>query len=232
MVSDPGAKVKLVSPKLNLGAGEPNTRLSFWLCMAQRSYQDELKVYYKTNVTDAVWTELAYFKKSITAWTNVVLTLPRPSPTYVIAFEGYAKGGNGVCVDDVQILDASPYGTWKSLNAVSDDNADPDGDGIVNALEYAMGLDPLEFNATGTPVGGVTAGYLTLTYRENVAATDLRFEVEACASLAANVWSTNGVSEIERVAIDGENVSLVTKQHNVPVNAAPSRFLRLKVYLP
>jgi hypothetical protein len=113
---------------------------------------------------------------------------------------------------------------------ITGDNEDPDGDGIVNALEYAMGLDPRVADTTGVPFGGVTAGYLTLTYRENKEASDVRFEVEACTNLVSSDWSTNGVSEILRA--DSNLWWSVTKQHNVPVTNAPSRFMRLKVYMP
>ncbi len=234
---------KLVSPMINLGTGTQNTRLSFWHCMANYSGdQDELRVYYRTNSTGAAWTLLAEYKKNVQAWTNMVLTLPNPTPTYYIAFEGRAKYGYGVCVDDVNVtgdLAQTPYGTWQSLHfseselaagLITGNEDDPDGDGVVNALEYAMGLDPRVADTTGVPFGGVTAGYLTLTYRENKAATDVRFEVEATTSLVANAWSTNGVSEISRA--DSNLWWSVTSRHDVPVTNAPQRFMRLKVWMP
>ncbi len=231
---------KLVTPMLDLGIATPNTKLSFWYCMADYTGdQDELRVYYRTSAA-AAWTQLAWYKNRQPAWTNIVLALPNPSSTYYVAFEGRAKYGYGVCIDDVSITgDLSPYSAWKSLKfteeALADglttgDNDDPDGDTIVNGLEYAMGLDPKVFDTAGMPYGGVMADYLTLTYRENKFAVGVRFEVEACTSLVENVWSTNGVSEILRA-----NSNLwwnVTTRHNVPVTDVPQRFMRLKVYLP
>ncbi|MEI7899591.1 MAG: M6 family metalloprotease domain-containing protein [bacterium] len=233
-------KTLLVLNARDLSTAPPTTRLIFWHCMtALDGDQDELRVYYRTSAA-AAWTQLAWYKNRQPAWTNIVLALPNPSSTYYVAFEGRAKYGYGVCIDDVSITgDLSPYSAWKSLKfteeALADglttgDNDDPDGDTIVNGLEYAMGLDPKVFDTAGMPYGGVMADYLTLTYRENKFAVGVRFEVEACTSLVENVWSTNGVSEILRA-----NSNLwwnVTTRHNVPVTDVPQRFMRLKVYLP
>ncbi len=232
--------VKLVSPMLNLGVATPNTTVSFWMCMASDGIQqDQMRVYYKTAAA-APWNLLATYTQEVKAWTNIVLTLPNTTPNYFIAFEGWAISGRGVCIDDVTVSGSlSPYESWKTFHfspaeltagLITGDNDDPDGDGIVNLLEYAMGLDPRLSSTAGVPFGGVTAGYLTLTYRENKAATDVRFGVEACTSLVSSVWSTNGVSEISRA--DSNLWWSVTTRHDVPVSAAPSRFMRLKVDIP
>jgi M6 family metalloprotease-like protein len=234
---------KLISPMLNLGTDTPNTRLSFWMCMASGTggYLDQLRVYYRTNSTVS-WVQIpnAIFTKEVTAWTNIVLDLPTSTPTYYIAFEGWANFGKGVCIDDVIVTGdftpaLSPYESWRDSTfapewVLSGDLDDYDGDGIVNALEYAMGLDPKVADTAGAPEGGVTAGYLTLTYRQSKAATDIGFEVVACTSLVENAWSTNGVSEMERA--DSNLWWSVTSRHEVPVTSAPQRFLRLKITLP
>ncbi len=236
-----GFKTRLITPVLDMGVGTTNTQLSFWLCMAKTSYQDELNVLYKTNATDTVWIQLTNFNKSVVAWSNVVLNLPNPTPNYVIAFEGYAKAGFGICIDDVQItgdLVMTSYEQWKLDNfgldagneLIAGDEADPDNDGIVNWREYAMALDPLTPDAEGLPTGSVTSGYLTLTYRENQAATDVRFEVEACDDLLLQNWTTNGVTEILRA--DSNLWWQVMCRHDVPVTNAPQRFLRLKLTWP
>ena len=234
-------KTKLVSPMIDLGTSTTNTQLSFWFCMAEYlGDQDELRVFCRSSA-GAAWTQLAEFKKSQQNWTNIVVSLPNPSSTYFIAFEGVANYGYGVCVDDVSITGSqSPYPTWKSIQftesqiiagGIAGDNDDPDGDGIVNALEYAMGLDPWVFNTTGCPVGGVSSNYLTYAYRKNMAATDVRYEVVACTSLVASVWSTNGVSSLPP-AMGSNTWWSVMSWHTVPVTNAPKRFMRLRVYLP
>ncbi len=227
---------------LDMGVGTTNVQLSFWLCMAKyKDYQDELSVLYKTNATDTSWVQLTNYTIAVTAWTNIVLALPNPTPSYVIAFEGYAKAGYGVCIDDVQVtgdLVLTPYEQWKADNfgldagneLIAGDEADPDLDGIVNWREYAMALDPWTPDAEGLPSGGVTAGYLTLSYRENQVAADVLFEVEACTDLLLQDWTTNGVSEILRA--DSNLWWQVMQRHDVPVTNAPQRFLRLKLTWP
>ncbi len=236
-----GFKTRLITPVLDMGVGTTNAQLSFWFCMAKTSYQDELTVLYKTNATDTAWNQLTNFNKSVVAWSNIVLSLPNPTPNYMIAFEGLAKAGAGICIDDVGVtgdLVMTPYEQWKvdhfGLDAgnelIAGDEADPDNDGIVNWREYAMALDPLTPDTDGLPTGDVTSGYLTLTYRENQAATDVRFEVEACADLLLQNWTTNGVSEILRA--DSNLWWQVKYRHDVPVTNAPQRFLRLKLTWP
>lgn len=198
----------LISPMINLGTNTPNTRLSFWLY--NKNYggdQDELRVYYRTTESNA-WELLETYSSDVPEWTQETVALPNPSSTYFIAFEGTAQYGYGVCIDDVLVtgdIVYSPYEAWKIANfkspgdllddLISGDLADPDGDGIVNALEYAMGLDPWHFDTTGLPTGGVTDQHLFLTYRENMAASNVVFAVEACTNLITQDWTTNGVTQ-------------------------------------
>jgi hypothetical protein len=96
---------RLVSPKLNL-TNLPQAQLKFWHTQAYWSPdQDYLKVYYK-NSQNGSWTLLASYTNSITTWTLETILLPNGSSSYFIAFEGNAKYGYGVCVDDVEISSA------------------------------------------------------------------------------------------------------------------------------
>jgi len=83
---------KLVTPALDLG-GLSSITLKFWEARLKWGVDyDELKVYYKTSATGS-WSLLANYNSSITAWTQRTITLPNPSSTYYIAFEGIAKYG-------------------------------------------------------------------------------------------------------------------------------------------
>jgi len=93
---------KLVSPPLNLSALS-NPVLTFWHTQELWSPdQDELRIYYKTSAGGA-WTLLQSYTNSITSWTQETVNLPNPTGTYFIAFEGTAKYGYGVCLDDVTV---------------------------------------------------------------------------------------------------------------------------------
>ncbi|MDD3544913.1 MAG: choice-of-anchor J domain-containing protein, partial [Kiritimatiellae bacterium] len=137
-------RVKLITPMINLGNGTPNTKLSFWHCMAPYyGYQDKLRVYYRTSSSND-WVEIARFEGNTSSWTQRTVDLPEPTPTYYIAFEGHTTYGYGVCIDDIQITgDFSPYLNWQANyfseaelaeGVITADDDDPDGDGIPNAL--------------------------------------------------------------------------------------------------
>jgi hypothetical protein len=96
---------RLITPSLNL-TGAPNPTLTFWHTQAVRSTrQDQLAVYYKTSL-GGTWTLITSYTTSITAWTQRTITLPNVSGDYYIAFQGNAKYGRGVCIDDVTVSTA------------------------------------------------------------------------------------------------------------------------------
>jgi len=93
---------RLISPEMNLGSSSPGA-LEFWHTQKLwASDQDELKILYK-NTPNGAWQELVHYTESIEDWTMDLVELPNPSTTYYIAFEGIAKYGYGVCVDDVLV---------------------------------------------------------------------------------------------------------------------------------
>ncbi|MCX6269397.1 MAG: PKD domain-containing protein, partial [Bacteroidetes bacterium] len=95
-------KTRLITPTLNLLSIE-NPQLRFWHTQGEwYGTQDQLSVYYKTSAGGS-WILLTTYMGSITAWTQETIPLPSPSDTYSIAFEGNAKWGRGVCLDDVEV---------------------------------------------------------------------------------------------------------------------------------
>ena len=95
-------KTLLITPPLNL-LQVPLPQLRFWHTQAVwGSDQDQLTVYYKPSAT-ATWTLLVQYTGNLTIWTKETILLPDPSDEYYVAFEGNAKYGYGVCLDDVQV---------------------------------------------------------------------------------------------------------------------------------
>ncbi len=66
--------------------------------------------------------------------------------------------------------------------------ADPDGDGRSNLLEYALTSDPLAPDA-GPLATGQANGRLTITFTRNPLRKDLRCTVEVSPDLSSNNWS-------------------------------------------
>jgi hypothetical protein len=99
--------------------------------------------------------------------------------------------------------------------------ADPDGDGLPNLLEYALGLNPTSPSGTDVPAAALNpAGtHLQLTFQR--ARSELTYEVLASSNLTDwTVIATN----------PGQVGDFVTVTDSV--SATPRRFLRLRVTVP
>lgn len=117
------------------------------------------------------------------------------------------------------------FGGFASTGSAAD-QADPDGDGIVNLLERAFGLDPNQPNSSSDlPVLARDEAFLSLSYTRSLAATDLVYQALRSGDLAT--WTGAGVTD-EPVSSNGSTERRVAK---VPLSVLdPARaFLRLKV---
>ncbi|MFH0908113.1 MAG: choice-of-anchor D domain-containing protein, partial [bacterium] len=101
---------RMISPTVDLSLAVSAT-MTFWHAQAYwPSDQDYLRVYYRTNATGA-WTILASYSNNIPNWTERTFTLTNLSSSYQVCFEGVAKYGYGVCVDDVRVVSEVEVGT-------------------------------------------------------------------------------------------------------------------------
>ena len=99
---------------------------------------------------------------------------------------------NNFTVQLLGSMPASGYEQWQLgqfsapqiLNPlISGENADPDGDGKANLLEYATGGNPMAFDKTGEPVLLNAEGILHLQYIADTAKTDLIYKAQISIDL-------------------------------------------------
>ncbi len=122
------------------------------------------------------------------------------------------------------------FGTNSSDPLISGDSQDPDRDGLVNLLEYALNLEPLLSGGDSVVFSLQTIGaerYLTLEIARNPDATDVTFSVEVSGDLALPAaWTATGTT------IEANSRQLLRVRDNTPVDSANQRQIRLKVSRP
>jgi hypothetical protein len=143
-------------------------------------------------------------------------------------------GGPIPLVQDVYAQwQATHFGAEAGNPAITDDEADPNGDGVTNLLAYAMGIDPL-----GRPAAGATAaqrgrielveeeGTFHFDYQRDVTATAATLVIEQTSDLAdPEAWEAAMVEEQILSEVDGIRTIRVTF---TPDPAEPRLFLRLR----
>jgi len=116
--------------------------------------------------------------------------------------------------------------------------ADPDSDGIPNAVEYAFDLSPLHGDRDGWPTGFVTAGpisgadYHAVNYRRRTGTSDLIYDVQVSTNLMhwAGDVTTPVAVEIQTARL-GDGVESVTARTLSPLTGYLNHFMRVRVTL-
>ncbi|MBC8012160.1 MAG: hypothetical protein H7067_18910 [Burkholderiales bacterium] len=169
-----------------------------------------------------------------------ILNMPNPETGLWTSTEGQTAGhpfNMSIAFDRINLAgDALPVSTtplqqWRQThfggpdaigNAVND--ADADGDGLVNLLEYALGGLPRDAASAPHPTTAVSEDKLQLVFAR-VADPALRYEVEAVADLTTAspwpvIWTSAGAQNV---------AGTVTVDDVEPLSEHPRRFLRLRI---
>lgn len=210
-----GAKTRLISPILNLSA-----TAAPWLTFMQAQptaggLTDALHIYYR-NARDGEWLPVpgGDFFLPTEEWTRRAISLPDPTATYYLAFEGLDNGGGGVALDDLYVLDGVASLTVQVYDCYGDPLADTPV--TVNAPDAAHGYASGQtdggglFALAGLPAGPVQLGVddvfhqlyrQSRTLSSGEAATQ-RVDLVAAAHLSGVVRKGTGTGErIEGAAI-------------------------------
>lgn len=120
-----------------------------------------------------------------------------------------------------------------------------DGDGVVNLIQYALGLNPLVPDVALLPVPfRTTVGpsqFLTITFSRPLSATDVNYLVEVSNDLAAwlpgsfyssggDVPSNANTTQVSRTSAGG--VETITVRDNTAMAGTLTRFIRVSITYP
>jgi M6 family metalloprotease-like protein len=232
---------RLISPDINLGYAPHKPRLTFWLSM-QKSLddQDELRVYYRTSATND-WTLIpgGEYTQSVTNWTKMKLELPQPwTQDYSLCFEGNARYGNGVHLDDIQITEASILPLLRTMDVFSNGWVGVSYDMPLEAINgtepyvWSLGtgslpdglvMDPATGEITGTPTkAGSYTFDVILTDAAGLATTNtasilvkagrtIPFKEGFTTGSLPSDWSIDGT--LQWVFIDGSKTNAVGEKY-------------------
>jgi hypothetical protein len=112
-------------------------------------------------------------------------------------------------------------------------DADPDGDGIPNAVEYALDLSPLHADRSELPAGFVAvgptqAGYHGVNYRRRTGTSDLHFDVQISTNLLQ--WAGGQTVEIQVTPL-GDGMETAAARTLYTVSGYTNHFLRVRTTL-
>jgi hypothetical protein len=133
------------------------------------------------------------------------------------------------------------FSSQEISNGTAADSADPDGDGVNNLLEYALGGNPKGTDTNLLPVAQSDAsGYLKFIFKRDANKPDLTYTVESTSDpTSANNWSivaqsaggaptvNNGAYSLSETGAG--SVKTVTVLDCRPTTVMKQRFMRLKV---
>jgi hypothetical protein len=148
-----------------------------------------------------------------------------------------ADSSGSVTSSIVSLVIGIPYEQWATDHGLtigqSGPDADPDGDGFENILEYAFGTLPLNLGSLPEPLGITVAdggqSYFAVQYQRNTRAVGLRLEPLAAETLSFSVLLPT--VPLEPVDLGG-GLQQVTRRLSDPVGATSTAFIHVRMLLP
>jgi dienelactone hydrolase len=190
----------------------------------------------------------ALYRRYVTGWFDYYLKGEAAAAPWVFPLPGSAVAADRAAnrITYAETPPASPMAEWRSIHfwgaeTAGAPEADPDGDGLPNLVEYGLGLDPWSPARTGLPrpaaVQTNNNRFLALTFTRVMLATDLSYMVETSSNLlqwaAGSTYAgTNSPADsglTTEVSRAGTGLESVTVRDLTPAGTATPRFLRLRL---
>lgn len=113
---------------------------------------------------------------------SLVLALPFSSPDHALPSSWTASPTNGGSpgADNLSLL---TFAEWAAANGVSDPNADPDGDQLINAIEFALATSPTTANVNPNTPFKILNDRLSKRVTYNINTTGLNLSAETSSNL-------------------------------------------------
>lgn len=110
---------------------------------------------------------------------------------------------------------------------------DPDGDGIPNAVEYALDLSPLHADRSELPTSFVAVGptqgsYHGVSYRRRKGTADLHYDVQVSTNLTQ--WAAGATVEIQVTPL-GDGLESASARSLYTVSGLTNHYLRVRATL-
>jgi hypothetical protein len=172
----------------------------------------------------------------------VVWTL-QPGAAYQVAFSQSVT----VTIKDRPIdqWKLDKFGAEANNPAIAGDLANPAGDGIVNLLKYALGLNPtVSCYSVSNPIPLPSAqpqpvnetNYLTYTFAWNTSAADVTYTVWAASDLSGLWAAIDPFNPVNQLGVSNNfpvpGLQTITVKDTQPMSDSVSRFMRLHVVVP
>jgi hypothetical protein len=180
-----------------------------------------------TSTASGKWT--TQFTGSIGSYRYLVFDIPpAPGPTGAGTFFGeIAVKGTLVTTGLFASWITAYYATPSDPNAAPD--ADPDGDGFKNSVEYVLGSLPNTSNPGG-PGAATAGGNLVFTFQRALASKNPDTKVAIEVSTDLGVWIAYDVDTAPEVAISaGLDADHETVTLTLPMTPDTTKFARLRV---
>jgi hypothetical protein len=157
------------------------------------------------------------------------------SGTYELRISASGPGGTPAANDSVFVSVAETYAAWATRTmpaltpAQQAATADPDRDGNVNLVEYAMGTDPSTRNAG--PVIDISGGRLSLSYTRSKLANPA-LEIIPQISDDMVTWHEGSAFVTEDIISDTLTTQTILASDANPIETGAKKYLRLKIVSP